>query len=50
MNRGRQATPYSLPRYSSARTYLSGFRSSILQKLNLQAHNLTQLIQLEHVP
>ena len=24
------------------------FRLSILQQLNLQAHNLTQLIQLEH--
>jgi hypothetical protein len=26
------------------------FRMSILQQLNLQAHNLMQLIQLEHVP
>ena len=49
MNRGRQGRPHPYLDNSES-DILSGFRLSILQQLNLQAHNLTQLIQLEHAP
>ena len=48
MNRGRQVTSTTPTYVKQVSEILRVLGLSILQQLNLQAHNLTQLIQLEH--
>ena len=50
MNRGRQVTSTPLPVGNGWSEILTQFKVVNIEQLNLQAHNLTQLIQQEPVP